>query len=726
MAIMITDFTFIIERNGSRREERRRALRGCRGSWSASAVLASTALALHLAAPARGGEREPRPLAALRRLDEPASGSRSAILADTASGSSLDAGLSLQDAPVSFHIVPGPLRETIAQFERQSGWDVELASVGLDELPTTGVAGIYSPEDALTLLLQGTPVTVDVVAPRAVRIELRVSEVVHVVARENPRPASPKYTRPLRDIPQTIDIVPKAVIEEQNATTLRDVLRNVTGISIQAGEGGVPAGDNLSIRGFNARTDIFIDGVRDFGGYSRDSFNVEQVEVTKGPSSALAGRGSTGGAVNLATKTPELRSFQDAALSVGDNGFKRGTVDLNFAFPNIDIEGSALRMNAMWTDSNVPGRDAASGRRWGFAPSVTLGLGTPTRTTLSYSHLGQNNVPDYGIPWVPADNEPLADYANQAPPVDYSNFYGLTARDYELTATDVATAELEHAFNDAMSLRNLLRWGRNERDSVITAPRFVSSTSTDIRRDDWKSRDQTDGILANQTQLTSYFETGGVAHAVTAGVELSRETSENLGREEIGMPPPAADLFHPSPNDPYRAAIVPNGAASSSDALATAAYVFDTVELDEHWQVTGGVRWERFRLDYESLAHGVASPYGRVDSMRSWRAGVVYKPRENGSIYFGSGTSFNPSSEGLTLSDSTVDVEPEKSASVEVGTKWSLAQDNVSLSAAVFRTDKTNARTPGLGPGDIRPRYSRGRSGWTASSWASADSRRED
>jgi catecholate siderophore receptor len=709
MIMLIMNFTFIHRRIGDmntnvRTSESRILAGASRGRgrfWPASAVFASTALAVHLAAPAHGFEREPQPVAALRRLDEREAGDGSAILADSVRLASHHSALAIQDSPIPFRIEPGPLREALVQFERQSGFVVELGTTGIEELPTSGVAGLYTPTEALALLLDATPVTFESTGPRSIRLELRISEFVRVVASESARPASAKYTKPLRDIPQTIQLVPRALIEEQNATTLRDVLRNVTGISIQAGEGGVPAGDNLSIRGFNARTDIFVDGVRDFGGYARDSFNVEQVEVTKGPSSAFAGRGSTGGSVNLATKTPELRSFQEATLSIGDNDFKRATADLNFAFPDLDLEGTALRLNAMWTDSDVPGRDVVSGRRFGFAPSLALGLGTPTRASLSYSHLEQDNVPDYGIPWVPADNEPLADYANQAPPVEFTNFYGLRGRDYENTATDVSTADVEHAFSDALVFRNLLRWGRSDRDSVITAPRFVSSTSTDIRRDDWKSRDQVDGITANQTQLTAYFRTRELSHAVTTGLELSHETSENLGRDEVGTPPPAADLFYPNPNDPYRAAMVPNGALNSSDALSTAAYFFDTVDLDEHWQVTGGARWERFRLDYESLSSdGVPSPYGRADSMTSWRAGVVYKPRENGSIYFGSGTSFNPSSEGLILNDGTVDVEPETSASFELGTKWGLSRDRLQVTAALFRTDKTNARTPGLNPGD--------------------------
>src|SRR5688572_20333087 len=152
--------------------------------------------------------------------------------------------------------------------------------------------------------------------------------------------SSPKYTEPLRDIPQTITVIPQAVFQEQGATTLRDILRNVPGISMQAGEGGggLP-GDNLSIRGFSARNDVFIDGVRDYGAYSRDPFNIEQVEVAKGPSSSTTGRGSTGGSINLVSKMPRLNPFYAGTLGVGTDGYGRLTMDLNQPLQNEEGRG---------------------------------------------------------------------------------------------------------------------------------------------------------------------------------------------------------------------------------------------------------------------------------------------------------------------------------------------------------------------------------------------------
>ena len=322
-----------------------------------------------------------------------------------------------------------------------------------------------------------------------------VSETIDVTA-PTTRPSSPKYTEPLRDTPQTLTVVPQAIIEEQDATTLRDVLRNVTGISIQAGEGGggLP-GDNLSIRGFASPNDIFVDGVRDFGAYSRDPFNIEQVEVAKGPASLYTGRGSTGGSVNLVTKMPLLEVAQAATLGAGTENYGRATVDLNQ--PLEGIEGTALRLNAMWTREDVPGRDAVENERWGVAPSLAFGLGTPTRVTLSYSRLDQDNIPEYGMPWVPATNVALSQYANQPAPVDFDNFYGLVDRDYEKTSpasprrrsSTISTVRSPCAACCARASRSAIRSSPRRASSATRAPRSTASCSraTSPTRS-WRSR----------------------------------------------------------------------------------------------------------------------------------------------------------------------------------------------------------------------------------------------
>ncbi|MCB1086050.1 MAG: TonB-dependent siderophore receptor [Verrucomicrobiae bacterium] len=528
---------------------------------------------------------------------------------------------------------------------------------------------------------------------------------------------TPKYTQPLRDVPQTITIIPEALIEDQGATTLRDVLRNVPGISIQAGEGGVPAGDNLSIRGFNARTDIFIDGIRDFGGYGRDPFNFEQVEVAKGPASSNAGRGSTGGSLNLVSKSARMDDFVHSDVSAGSDQLKRTTLDLNQTIPG--VEGAALRLNTMWHENDIPGRGEAANERFGIAASLGFGLGertigeTPdatgkgtipltapsdTRLWLNFFHFQEENQPDYGIPWVPATiTDPrLRPHIDKPAPVPYDSYYGLVLRDFEDITTTMGTVRFEHDINESITFRNQFRVGSTERLSLITAPRFTG-VGSEIRRSDWKDRDEENTILANQTDFQLSFDTGSLGHEAVFGFELTKETNERFRRTAPNGP--STDLFHPTPFDPINGGFDRTGARTDADAFSAAVYLFDTIEFTDWLEVTGGARWDHYELDYLSTSVGGSSEFlNRVDDLPSGRAAVVLKPAENGSVYFGYGTSFNPAGEGLSLSGdpgstTSAEVDPEESRTLELGTKWNVLDDRLSLTAALFRTDKTNART---------------------------------
>lgn len=653
----------------------------------------------------------PRPPAPPRRANliavsalvaSTAFGGRLAYAAEPAHLQPASAQPAASSATYVFDVPAGALDTVLLAFEVVTGADIGTAQIPADTLSmmqSPGVRGSFTRDQALTAILTGTSLSFRAVGPGRFEIQVRAAGEFVAVTGRTARVESPKLTQPLRDIPQTITVIPASVIAEQNAVTLRDVLRNVSGITFQAGEGGTPAGDQLTIRGFSARTDMFIDGVRDFGGYSRDSFNLEQVEVSKGPSSSLVGRGSTGGAINQVSKSPTLVPSSEATFGGGNADYLRTTVDLNQPIAVLG-PGAAFRINAMWTNADTPERDEAGGGRWGVAPALAFGLGSSTTLSLSYFHLGQDNMPEYGIPWVPANTNPaLVGYENGPPPVARSNFYGLTTRDFELTDTDVATATFDKAFNSHVSLRNITRWGQNARDSVITAPRFVSvNTSTDIKRE-LKSRDQADGIVANQTNLTLRGRTGAIGHAVATGVELAHETSENFAR--TGPDAPTTDLFHPNPADPYPGPIVRTGASTDGTARSQAAYLFDTLSVGARWELTGGVRWDRFDVESRSIAvDGGHTTLGRTDNMVSWRGGAVFKPRSNGSVYVGAGSSFNPSAEGLSLRATTATVKPEQTVTYEAGTKWDVRNERLSLTGAVFHTEKTNARTPGVNPLD--------------------------
>jgi len=533
-----------------------------------------------------------------------------------------------------FDIPPGTIAAVTERFTAITGIRVTVPEM-LRELPSPGASGVMTPEQALEQLLVGTGIGYAFSARDAVTLDIRTSEFVEVAGR-GAVVASPKFTQALRDIPQTISVIPREVIQSQGATTLRDVLRNVPGITFQAGEGGggLP-GDSFTMRGFSAANDVFIDGIRDPGGYSRDAFNLEQVEVAKGPSSSIAGRGATGGAVNQVTKSPGLQPSHGGSLGVGNADYRRGTLDMNHPIGGAEL-GAAWRMNLMWTDAGVSGRDVVENNSWGFAPSLAFGVGRPTEVTLKYQRLVQDNVPDYGLPWGASPGFPTGAF-QATPAIDQSNFYGLRDYDFEDIRSNAATAEVMHRFDGPFTLRNVTRYSDTERDSAITSPR---PPNRQLQR-----REMGNGNVANQTNVAASLGRGRARHDVVAGLELSHETTSSRNSSQTSNQPQVS-VNTPNPGDRPLGPMPANTGNPSETRLNLAGiYLFDTVNLGAKWQVTGGARWDLVDVDYRltTLATSETTAIQSSDSMVSWRGGLVYKPRESGSVYAGYGTSFNPS-----------------------------------------------------------------------------------
>lgn len=607
-----------------------------------------------------------------------------------------------QQAPVvRFDIPAGPLDAAIRAFEAATNLklDVQVPLDTISMVQTAGLSGAFTPAEGLRRLLAGSGMAARETASGMYVVEIRVAEESVEVLGRMPSVSLPKFTEPLREIPQTINVIPAEVMRQQGATSLRDVLRNVTGITFQAGEGGggLP-GDKLTLRGFSADNDIFVDGLRDVGAYSRDAFNLEQVEVIKGASSAIGGRGGAGGAINLSTKTANQTATRTATFGFGNASYQRGTLDVNQPLG----EAAALRLNAMWTDAGYPGRDVVENQSWAIAPSFALGLGRPTRLVVNYQHMDQDNVPDYGLSWGshtdPATGVVYPTGALDATPeVDQSNFYGLRDYDYEDIRNDVGTVRFEHDFAPALTLRNITRIGSTERDSAITAPRPPNRQL--------QQRYMENTARANATSLSGRFATGRIRHSAVTGLEFIRETSYTYNQAQTTNQPQTT-LQNPNPDDRPFGPMPVNLGNTHNDAttMTVGAYLFDTVDLHDRLQVTGGLRWDRSNVDFSSLTRstGATTNLERTDRMVSWRGGVVYRPRHNGSVYVGYSTSVNPTADagntGAALSDApnsanNINLEPEKTNNLEVGTKWDVAGERLSLNAALFRTEKTNART---------------------------------
>ncbi|MGE0746457.1 MAG: TonB-dependent receptor [Rhodospirillales bacterium] len=493
--------------------------------------------------------------------------------------------------------------------------------------------------------------------------------------------ASPKLTEPLRNTPQSINVVPRSVLDQQGITTLREALRNVPGTSIVAGEGGGPQGDNLRIRGFTANNDLYIDGLRDIAQYNRDPFNTEQIEVQKGPSSTFFGRGSTGGSVNLISKEPTLDSFYGGTVGFGTDTTKRFTGDVNQGLDTLGMGGAAVRLNFMYHDNEVADRDVVEYQRWAVAPSFAVGIGTPTRFTLSYLHQQEDNVPDYGLPIL----------NGAVPPVDRSNWYGFKGLQTEETKVDMVTGKFEHDFSKDLSVRNQTRFVHDTRFAIVSPPRNASAVTDSLTRNP-TGRDSVNEAFINQTDVTVKFDTAGLQHTVVTGVEFGRETYDNQAITFAGA---ATDsLFSPNPNTPFTGTRT-NGTKTNTTTTTLGLFALDTIKIGRYVELVGGMRWDRFDADVDSTPAGAATTnFGQVDEEFSWRGAIVGKPASNGSVYFSYATSFNPSAEALTLAANTTGVDPESNRLFEIGTKWDVLAGRLSLSGALFRIDKTNARTP--------------------------------
>ena len=521
--------------------------------------------------------------------------------------------------------------------------------------------------------------------------------------------ASRKITAPLRDTPKSVTVIPQQVIRDTGATSLVDALRTTPGITFGAGEGGNPAGDRPIIRGFNAESDVFIDGMRDPASQSREIFNVESIEVSKGPGSAFTGAGSTGGSLNLVTKTAKLGNSYNGGFTYGSDQTKRTTLDLNQQM----TDTAAFRLNLMKHEANVAGRDDVDVSRWGVAPSFAFGLGTDTRLTVGYYHVETDDMPDYGIPLTLSPNR--SKYVVDKPAdVDRDNFYGLNTRDYRKSTNDSGTIKLEHDLNDNLTLSNSFRMSRSTLDYVVTNPddsKGNVANGTVLRNT--KNRNSTSSGWVNQTDLSARFDTGFIEHSLVTGIEFSYQDTHNrpyvvtsaAGTSTTCSPQLLASgdctsLNNPSPDDSWSGTITEGLAYTDTDTKTAAAYVFDTLKFDEQWSLNLGLRYDNYKTSSSGFAtRAPAGNFSRENTsdLLNYQVGLVYKPLPNGSVYAAYSTSSNPGGEtsgngGLELTAANSDLDPERNRNYEIGTKWDFFGDDLSVTAALFRTEKTNAR----------------------------------
>ena len=574
---------------------------------------------------------------------------------------------------------------------------------------------LCKPAAAATLLAMASH---GVMAEDAMLPEVNVSSSAYKVDSA----ASSKYTAPLVDTPKTVTVIPEEIIRETNASSLKEALRTTPGITFAMGEGGAPEGDNPVIRGFNAQSSTFIDGLRDPSSQSRNMFAVEQIDVTKGADSAFSGGGAVGGSINLTTKNAKLGNFGEASFGLGTDSYLRGTVDLNRQLNDT----SAVRLNLLKEKGDVPGRNSVDYDHLGANVSAAFGLGTPTRVNAGLYHYETDDMPDYGIPY----SNPIAKYSTVAvgaggstattPPtvaptlnpaasangnggplnVNRNNFYGLTGRDFRKTNVDSGTLKIEHDLDEKWTFRNATRYTKSLNDYVASNPGDSNAsivTGTTLPRSA-KTRHSLTNAWVNDTQLSGEFLTGSVKHNVTLGVELTHTETDSRGYTVTGTS--NASITNPNPNDPWTGTITRATSGAKTTTNTSGIYAFDTLTLNKQWLLNLGLRYDTFRTfgdNYTTNGAAAAADLVSNSSFTSYQTGIVYKPLDNGSIYLNYATAANPS--GATMSDGSdnlattnKDLEPEKVKNIELGTKWNLLNNKLTLTGAIFNLTKTNAK----------------------------------
>lgn len=483
-----------------------------------------------------------------------------------------------------------------------------------------------------------------------------------------------KIDAPLRDIPQTVNVVPQQVLRDQNARSMESVLKTVPGIGLSHGDG---QRDQVTIRGFSAIADQFVDGLRDDALYFRDLSNVERVEVVKGPASVLYGRGSSGGLVNRITKKPGVDKTEVAA-QFGSWNQRRGEFDIG---RNLADSGVAFRVTGAVERADSY-RDKQFLDREALAPSLSFKLGADTSLLLQAEYLSDERVTDFGIPA----------FRGRPVNVSRSTYYGAAnARDVDTSKSEVTALgfTFNHRFNEQFSVRNAFRHYDYELDrrntlvgSVNEAARTASLTRGNVFRDE-------DGYF-NQTELTQKLNLGGMSHQILYGVEIGKQNKDQFFLNQANVA--TVSLFDPvNPVLPLTAAGRPT-TDNRGIMTTSSAYVQDLVTLSKQWKLLAGARYDRFKQETEERRAGQPD-LSRTDTEWSPRAGVVYQPTLNQSYYASISKSFQPSAENFALAANNAQIAPEKTTNTELGAKFDFFDGLASATASVFRLERTNIKT---------------------------------
>lgn len=502
-----------------------------------------------------------------------------------------------------------------------------------------------------------------------------------------------KTNTPLRDVPQAATVVTKELAKDQGSRDLNQALRYVPGVHVQQGEGHR---DAVTIRGQSSTADFFTDGVRDDVQYYRDIYNVDVIEVLKGPNAMIFGRGGGGGVVNRVTKKAEFETIREASVTFGSFDTKRVTIDAGGA----GSRDFAFRLNSMYEDSGGF-RDYYELERFGFNPTATARLSEQTTLRVSYEFFKDDRTVDRGIPSYrglgPAGT---ADDPLRPSRPSRSAFFGDPRDSYSEFNAHIATATLEHEFDNGMKLRNHMSYGDYDKfyGNVYASSPVVGAPGAETFNISAYTNDTDRQSFFNQTDLTMRLDHGnGLAHTVVAGVEIGYQDTRQFRFNGTIAGGNVVPYRNPTVFRDVTYNVLNGNAINDTELQTTSVYIQDQFEIGKHWQIIGGLRYERFDLDYTNAFNGAS--FGRVDEEWSPRLGVVFKPVESVSLYASYAKSFLPSSgdQFATLNAATADLSPEEFTNYEIGFKMDVLP-RLAFAGALYRLDRENTSVT-IGPG---------------------------
>jgi catecholate siderophore receptor len=539
--------------------------------------------------------------------------------------------------------------------------------------------------------------------------------------------ASGKFPEPLLNTPKTVTVLSKEVLADENATSLKQAVLNTAGVTLGTGEGGNAFGDRFFVRGFDTRNDVFIDGVRDSGVSVRENFFTEQIEILRGPGSSFAGRGTTGGAINIVTKQASTeKSFYNMDTTFATDSTQRVTLDVN----QVISPTLAIRAGGLFQDAGVEGRNYTTDDRGGGFVALKWSPVDAVKVNADYVHTDIHGLPDFGVPYLrTGPTNAAGQYLNTAggPAPEFgssrNNFYGFANRDFFEVHQDIGTINTEVNITPDLTFTNKTRGSESLLNYIGTIPESAIPTANTLTANTL-SRYQPTDVVANQSEFTYKFDTGNWHHTAVAGVEVSRETSsidtytgltsENLSGAAAfnsSGAPTNVSITNPQLTFlPFSTTPTLTGKPTQIAIDTTSGYLLDSVNYRDLLILNGGIRLDDYGIKASGYgtANGVANTFGSQAAnfdMPNFNLGLTLKPLPITSVYVAYATSSDPVGsefDGTSAAygglapvlngGSNQIFGPMKNTAIEVGNKWELFDRHLLVSGALFQTDVTNAR----------------------------------